>query len=133
VRAARGPIDVAAVADVPASGAPLKVPIVASTGRDGWGRGDEVVVGAAYLARRGDGEILALSSACPHLGCSIDYEATDDTFRCPCHKSVFERSGDKRDGPSKRGLDPFEVEIDGDRVKVRFVRYRPDIAGREPV
>jgi menaquinol-cytochrome c reductase iron-sulfur subunit len=125
------PIDVAAAAAVPSSGPPLRVPIVASSVRDGWSRGEAVVVGSAYLSKAADGSITALSSACPHLGCAIAYQPTDDTFRCPCHKSAFSRAGDKLEGPSKRGLDPLPVEIDGDRVKLRFVRYRLDVPERE--
>jgi Rieske Fe-S protein len=132
VAAADGPIDVAAADAVPAGGPPLRVPIVAASARDAWGRGEAVVVGAAYLSRAADGSIAALSAACPHLGCAIAYEASDDTFRCPCHKSAFRRGGDKIEGPSKRGLDPLPVEIEGGRVKLRFVRYKPDVPEREP-
>jgi menaquinol-cytochrome c reductase iron-sulfur subunit len=131
VAAGSEPIDVAAAAAVPAEGPPLKVPIVARSVRDGWARGEAVVVGSAYLSKRADGKILALSSACPHLGCAIAYRETDDTFRCPCHKSGFARSGDKLEGPSKRGLDPLAAEVVDGRVQVRYVRFRPDIAERE--
>lgn len=133
VSAADAPIDVAALDAVPTGGPPLKVALVAETVRDGWARGEGAVVGSAYLSKAADGTVTALSSACPHLGCAIAYQATDDTFRCPCHKSAFHRSGDKIEGPSKRGLDPLPVEIDGGRVKLRFVRYRPDVPDREPV
>jgi menaquinol-cytochrome c reductase iron-sulfur subunit len=127
------PIDIAALDAIPSKGPPLRVPIVARSVRDGWSRGDAVVVGSAYLSKAADGKVTALSSACPHLGCSIAYQASDDTFRCPCHKSSFERTGAKIEGPSKRGLDPLPVEIEGGRVRLRFVRYRPDVPDREPV
>jgi Rieske Fe-S protein len=126
------PIDVGPVEQVPERGAPLRVPIVAASVRDAWSRGDAVVVGSAYLTRGADGKVTALSSACPHLGCAIAYREADDTFRCPCHKSAFARSGEKLDGPSKRGLDPLPVEVVDGRVKLRFVRYRPDVPEREP-
>lgn len=125
------PIDVIDEAAVPSEGPPLKVPIVATSVRDGWARGESVVVGSAYLSKGKDGKVLALSTACPHLGCAISYRESDDTFRCPCHRSGFARSGDKLEGPSKRGLDPLAAEVVDGRVKIRFVRYRPDIAERE--
>jgi Rieske Fe-S protein len=126
-------IDVAAADAVKRGAPPLKVPIVAASVRDGWARRDALVIGSAYLTRTRDDAIQALSSTCPHLGCPIAYEAKDDTFRCPCHKSAFARSGKRIDGPSKRGLDPLEVTVEGGRVKLRFVRYRQDVPGREPV
>jgi Rieske Fe-S protein len=128
-----GTIDVGPLDRVPTAGAaPLKIPIVADAVRDGWARGEAVVVGAAYLSRAADGSVTALSSSCPHLGCSILYQSADDTFRCPCHKSGFSRTGEKITGPAKRGLDPLPVEVEGGRVKLRFVRYRLDVPEREP-
>ena len=39
--------------------------------------------------------------------------------------SVSQPSGEKLEGPSKRGLDPLEAqEVEG-RVQVRFARFRP--------
>jgi Rieske Fe-S protein len=132
VSAADAPIDVGPLDAVPAKGPPLKVPVVAAEVRDAWARGEAVVVGSAFLTRAADGTVRALSATCPHLGCAIGYDASDDTFRCPCHTSAFTRSGDKLSGPSKRGLDPLPVEIEGGRVHLRFVRYRPDVPEREP-
>jgi hypothetical protein len=61
----------------------------------------------------------------------VDYDAGENVFKCPCHRSAFAPDGRKLSGPSKRGLDPLPVEDDGARVKVTFVRYRPDVPRSE--
>lgn len=68
----------------------------------------------AYLTRI-DGEIVALSEKCTHLGCRVPYCESSSRFECPCHGSVFNRAGDLLKGPSPRGMDryPTEVQADG--------------------
>lgn len=39
------------------------------------------------------GQILALSAACTHRGCLVQWSGTDRTFRCPCHGGVFTEDG----------------------------------------
>jgi Rieske Fe-S protein len=76
--------------------------------------------------------VQALSAVCPHLGCAVDFDTQAGVFKCPCHKSAFGLDGAKISGPSKRGLDPLPVRVDDGRVKVTFIRFRSDIAEREP-
>lgn len=40
------------------------------------------------------GQILALSAACTHKGCLVQWSGTDRTFRCPCHGGVFTEDGE---------------------------------------
>lgn len=37
-----------------------------------------------------DGDIVAFSTMCTHMGCPVNYEAATKTFRCPCHFSMFD-------------------------------------------
>lgn len=118
-------------ADELAPGAPpVRIELAGDRVRDAWGVADDARLGAAYLQKNEDGEVTALSSVCPHLGCSIDFDGASDSFKCPCHKSAFARSGEKLGGPSKRGLDPLPVAIKDGRVMVTWKRYRTDIAER---
>lgn len=67
----------------------------------------------SYLTRV-NGEILALSEKCTHLGCSVPYCDSSGRFECPCHGSVFSRAGDYIAGPAPRGMDQYPVEeVDG--------------------
>ncbi|MEZ5178660.1 MAG: Rieske 2Fe-2S domain-containing protein [Acidimicrobiales bacterium] len=74
-----------------------------------------VAVGAArsYLTKI-DGEIVALSQKCPHLGCRVPWCASSGQFECPCHGSVFNRAGDYRAGPAPRGMSRFPTEVGAD-------------------
>jgi len=37
-----------------------------------------------------DGDIVAYSVMCTHMGCPVSYSAEERTFKCPCHFSVFD-------------------------------------------
>jgi menaquinol-cytochrome c reductase iron-sulfur subunit len=127
------PIDALDAKVLEAGAAPRLVQLKATQVRDGWAVSDEVSLGAAWVRKTANGEVEALSSTCPHLGCAVDFDAQSNEFRCPCHKSAFTLDGAKISGPSKRGLDPLPVAVEDDRVKITFVRYRADVAEREPV
>ncbi len=55
------------------------------------------------IARQGNGEtaddFIALSSVCPHLGCQVHWQSTQDRFFCPCHNGAFDRHGKATAGP----------------------------------
>jgi cytochrome b6-f complex iron-sulfur subunit len=74
----------------------------------------EVPAARAYLARI-NGEVIALSQKCTHLGCRVPYCESSGQFECPCHGSVFNRAGEYRAGPAPRGMDRYPVEtgVDG--------------------
>lgn len=128
------PVDVMNAAELKPGAPPVRVQIRASQVRDGWGAAADVPLGAAWVRKTAEGKVEALSSVCPHLGCAVDFDAEGGVFKCPCHRSAFAADGNKISGPSKRGLDPLPVKVGDDgRVKVTFIRYRTDIAEREPV
>ncbi len=55
--------------------------------------------------------IVALYQRCTHLGCRVPWCQTSQWFECPCHGSKYNRVGEKRDGPTPRGLDRFQAII----------------------
>lgn len=64
----------------------------------------------SYLTRI-DGEVVAVSETCPHLGCRVPWCDTSGQFECPCHGSTFNRKGEAREGPSPRGMSRYPVEV----------------------
>jgi len=61
-----------------------------------------------------DRSVLALYRKCPHLGCQIPQLCdTSHWFECLCHGSKYTVLGEKRDGPAPRGMDRFNVIMDG--------------------
>lgn len=103
-------------------GAPVKA-AVRATRLDGWTKTLGVELATVWLEKKPDGSVRALSSICPHLGCSVDYLAESGTFNCPCHDSVFGRDGSKVSGPSPRRLDGLETRVEEGRVLVKFERF----------
>jgi Rieske Fe-S protein len=102
---------------------PRRLDIVGS-GLDAWDRTDPHPIGAAWLVRRGDGRVQAYSATCPHLGCSLGYDARRRLFTCPCHDSVFSLAdGARLMGPAPRGMDPLPVQIGGGKVRVSFKHF----------
>lgn len=59
---------------------------------------------AAY--RDGDGKLHERSATCPHLGCIVAWNATEQTWDCPCHGSRFDKLGKVINGPANSDLDP---------------------------
>ena len=62
--------------------------------------------------------IVALYQRCTHLGCRVPWCESSQWFECPCHGSKYNRVGEKRDGPTPRGLDRFQAIIANGDVTV---------------
>ena len=112
-------------------GVPLRVPLVARRRLDAWTAFTDVTLGAAWLLRKG-GEVRALSTVCPHAGCSVDWDAPKQCFACPCHGSVFSPDGERSAGPAPRGMDPLPSTVKDGRVLVTYKRFRQGVPDREP-
>ena len=70
-----------------------------------------------YLIRFEKG-FLAMYRKCPHLGCVVPWDEKAGNFNCPCHSSLFEKTGTVQSGPAPRPMDLFAVEIKGDEIFV---------------
>jgi len=58
------------------------------------------------------GEFRAFSAICPHAGCTVQFDGTNDVFACPCHGSVFNAmTGAVLQGPATTGLSPIPVAL----------------------
>jgi Rieske Fe-S protein len=76
--------------------------------------GDAVYVAAEQVfVLRDTGGLYAVSAICPHQGCTIDFYADVDSFRCPCHGSTFDANGARTGGPAPRSLDHFALCVSG--------------------
>lgn len=63
--------------------------------------------------------LIALDSRCPHRGCAVEWQSTDNQFVCPCHRSSFEPDGSLVSGPASTSLDALEAKVEGDQVLVK--------------
>lgn len=41
-----------------------------------------------------ESHVIALSAACTHMGCLLQWQASARTFRCPCHGGLFTEKGE---------------------------------------
>ena len=55
--------------------------------------------------------VKALYKVCVHLGCLYKWVPTNDRFECPCHGSKYLPTGIRVDGPARRNLDVFVIEV----------------------
>lgn len=84
--------------------------------KDGWY--ESQVSNTAWVYKDDNGEIVALSPICKHLGCVVDWN-TDKThhnhFYCPCHGGLYTKEGVNVPGtPPTAALDIYPLkEKDG--------------------
>lgn len=71
----------------------------------------------AMLLRLKDGRLVAYSSKCTHLSCSVYWSESEWKIRCPCHNGQFEpETGDPIAGPPARPLSLISLEEEGGMV-----------------
>ncbi len=85
---------------------------------DGWYESE--VEQAAFVYKNDDGEIVALSPICKHLGCTVDWGTNPshpDEFYCPCHAGRYYKDGVNVPGTAPIApLDVYEMEIRDGKV-----------------
>jgi Rieske Fe-S protein len=113
---------------LPNDGVPRLFQVVTER-RDAWTKYPANAIGAVFLRRVGENEVIAFHAACPHLGCAVEFRTERDTFYCPCHDSEFAKDGAVRgQSPSRRGLDTLRVEIrEDDAVWVYFENFKAGV------
>jgi len=55
--------------------------------------------------------IRILYKVCVHLGCLYKWVPVNDRFECPCHGSKYLKSNARIDGPARRNLDQFLMQV----------------------
>jgi glycine/D-amino acid oxidase-like deaminating enzyme/nitrite reductase/ring-hydroxylating ferredoxin subunit len=83
---------------------------------------DEIPAGHGGVMRRGmqltavyrddAGQTHERSAVCPHLGCVVGWNLTEQTWDCPCHGSRFDAMGKVIYGPANRDLDAADDDQD---------------------
>jgi Rieske Fe-S protein len=104
--------------------------------RDAWTTHPNEIVGRVWLIRRPGDKLEAFSTICPHLGCSINFEASAHLFVCPCHGGTFNEDGTRQEVPGKvnpppRGMDKLECRRSPENPDIIEVKYQTFMAGKE--
>jgi glycine/D-amino acid oxidase-like deaminating enzyme/nitrite reductase/ring-hydroxylating ferredoxin subunit len=76
------------------------------------GEGDIVRLDGEKVAgyRDEDGELIAVSPRCTHLGCQVNWNAAERSWDCPCHGSRFAPGGEVLHGPAVHRLERKPID-----------------------
>jgi cytochrome b6-f complex iron-sulfur subunit len=64
-----------------------------------------------WIIREPD-RIFVIFARCTHLGCTPEWKASENKFKCPCHGSGYDSEGVNFEGPAPRPMDRARVAID---------------------
>ena len=70
----------------------------------------------------------ALSTTCTHLGCTPNWLAAEEKFKCPCHGSGFVKTGINIEGPAPRPLERYRIVLaeDGQILIDKNTKYQQE-------
>ena len=107
------------------------VTTLARLGNEAWRFTTDTMVG--YVLRE-DGSpdpdhasIIALSAACTHMGCLVQWHSSGRTFWCPCHAGVFTPDGAVDRHSQVRSLTPLprlETRVERGKIYVKVPAAR---------
>ncbi|HSU79526.1 MAG TPA: ubiquinol-cytochrome c reductase iron-sulfur subunit [Candidatus Angelobacter sp.] len=93
---------------------------------DGWHEFDEVNL--AYIFKQSNGDIMALSPICTHLGCTVGWNsdpAFPNQFHCPCHGGRYTVTGVNIPGtPPPLPLQVYDLQVKDGKVYLGDVHQR---------
>jgi cytochrome b6-f complex iron-sulfur subunit len=80
-----------------------------------------------WIVRQPEG-FYALLAICTHLGCSPNWLAAENKFKCPCHGSGFYRTGINFEGPAPRPLERARIVLaeDGQILVDKSVKFQQE-------
>lgn len=70
-----------------------------------------------FIVRNELGQFYAISTVCTHLGCTVNWrpvpvpEYPTGIISCPCHGSIYDKSGNVISGPAPRALDRYDMKL----------------------
>jgi menaquinol-cytochrome c reductase iron-sulfur subunit len=92
----------------------------------GWGRFTSEQ--SVWVVKKGE-QLKVFSSVCPHLGCTINENATG--FGCVCHNSAWDGEGEKLRGPAPRSMDTLEHKLESNVLKVRYQNFKQGVPEKQ--
>lgn len=76
---------------------------------------------AAWVRRVNEGEFIAFSVHCTHMGCPVRWLADAGLFMCPCHGGVYYSDGTVAAGPPPKPLVHLQVRVENGQVQVKTI------------
>ncbi len=56
-----------------------------------------------------NGKLYAVSTACTHIDCKVQWNAAEKSWDCPCHGSRFSITGEVLTAPARKNLEVFDL------------------------
>ena len=86
----------------------------------------------AYVKQPKEGEVIAISATCSHLGCIVTWDEEQKIFKCPCHNGRYDDQGRVISGPPPRPLKRHRTKMEDGKIflATETVPYGGD--SREP-
>jgi cytochrome b6-f complex iron-sulfur subunit len=66
-----------------------------------------------WVVRTAD-RLFVIYARCTHLGCTPDWKASENKFKCPCHGSGYDSEGVNFEGPAPRPMDRCKIALDAE-------------------
>ncbi len=85
---------------------------------DGWYSHEETI--RVYARIDETGAPVVFSGTCTHLGCTVNWDESERTFKCPCHGGVYGEDGTVKAGPPPRPLTRLAAEVRDGEVFARL-------------
>ena len=60
--------------------------------------------------RNQEGKISVVSAICPHMGCVVHFNSSEQSWDCPCHGSRFTTDGEVIEGPAIHALQKISAD-----------------------
>ena len=120
--------DVGTLDELPGGGLPVRRTVTFAQ-RDGWR--EVVSAQSVYVNRNSNGQFQVLSAICPHMGCSVSWQADHTRFVCPCHGGEFKADGGCISGPPPRPMDQLPTRVKDGKLQVQFKYFRSNVPNQE--
>ena len=78
----------------------------------------KIAYSGAYVRLEEDGNFVAFSVNCAHLGCPVRWVQKSELFLCPCHGGVYYKDGSRAAGPPPRGLYKYPIRVTDNQVEI---------------
>jgi menaquinol-cytochrome c reductase iron-sulfur subunit len=87
----------------------------------------ETTVHSVWAVEHSPSDVTVFSPICTHAGCYYNWDPGADQFHCPCHGSVFSKSGKVLGGPAPRPLDTLPNKIQDGELYVEWEEFKSGV------
>jgi cytochrome b6-f complex iron-sulfur subunit len=99
------------LAPMPAENSAGKVLIPLKDVPEGEAKFFEFSGSSAVLVKKRNGDLVAFSAVCTHLGCIVQWEKNKQEFLCPCHGGLYTADGTVISGPPPKPLPKLPLTV----------------------